>query len=45
MEQVKYVVDLIVKSDADDVNDLIRQALADANIDVIAVNANYCYED
>jgi hypothetical protein len=45
MDNTKYIVDLIVNSDADDVNDLIRQALTNAGIEVIAVNANYYYED
>jgi hypothetical protein len=45
MDNTKYIVDLIVNSDAADVNDLIRQALTNAGIEVIAVNANYYYED
>ena len=45
MENTKYIVDLIIKSDADDVNDLVRQALVDPNVEVIVVNVNYCYED
>jgi hypothetical protein len=45
MNNTKYIVDLIIDTDADYVNDLIRQTLTDAGIEVIAVNANYYYED
>jgi len=45
MNTTKYIVDLIVDSDALDINELIRESLTDAGVEVIAVNANYCYED
>ena len=45
MNTTKYIVDLIVDSDALDINELIREALKDAGVEVIAVNANEYDED
>lgn len=45
MENTKYVVDLIVESDDQDIDSLIRKVLSDAGVVIVACCANYHYDD
>ncbi len=45
MENTKYIVDLIVESDDDDIDSLILETLSSAGVNVIACCANYHYDD
>jgi hypothetical protein len=45
MENTKYIVDLIVESDHDDIRALILETLSDAGVKVIACCANNHYDD
>ena len=45
MENTKYVVDLIVEYDDDDIRSLILETLSSAGVEVIACCAYYHYDD